>query len=394
MRPAWRLGEVMAFATHEAVVIGAGPAGLAAAQRLGAGGVKALILDKADAVGAVWRRHYDRLHLHTAAVHSALPGLKMPSAYGRYPARAQFVEYLEAYAAKFKLQPRFNAPVEAIRREGAHWRVEAGENSATAPIVVVATGWADFPNRPTWPGMADFAGPIVHSTEYRNAAPYAGKRVLVVGFGNSGAEIALDLCEAGADVTLAVRSPVRILPRDLFGLPILTFAIAQRFLPARVADALNAPALRWKIGSIESLGMKRAAKGPIQMIKEDGRVPVLDFGAVAKIREGKIKVRGGVAAFSARGVSFEGHAEEPFDAAILATGFRPDLRKLLPDSAGVLDGQGRPLVSDRPTSQPGLYFVGAIASPTGQLREIGIGAKRIGAVARRFLGDESTRRPG
>jgi cation diffusion facilitator CzcD-associated flavoprotein CzcO len=375
----------------DAVVIGAGPAGLAAAQRLASSGLKSVILDKADAVGSVWRRHYDRLHLHTPRAISALPGMPMSRAFGRYPSRAQFVDYLESYAAKFDLRPDFNAPVRAVRRDGDRWRVEAGERSATTPIVVVATGWADFPYVPTWPGMRDFDGPILHSSAYRDSAAYVGKRVLVVGFGNSGSEIALDLCQSGASVTIAVRSPVRILPRDLFGIPILSFALAERFLPARVADALNAPILRLVVGSIEKLGMKRAAKGPIQMIEEDGRVPVLDTGVVARIRKGEIKVRGAVVSFAPRLVAFEKGAPEPFDAVILATGFKPDLRALLPDAEGVLDSSGRPLVSDRPTAQPGLYFVGAIASPTGQLRQISIGATRVADLARLFLRDETGR---
>ena len=103
--------------------------------------------------------------------------------------------------------------------------------------------------------------PIVHSSAYRNGSAYTGQRVLVVGFGNSGAEIALDLCEAGAEATLSVRSPVRILPRDLFGLPIVQFAIAERFLPARVAHAINAPFICLAVGSIERLGMNALERG-------------------------------------------------------------------------------------------------------------------------------------
>ena len=369
----------------DAVVIGAGPAGLATAQQLRAAGLRAIIFDKADTVGAVWRRHYDRLHLHTPRSLSGLPGAPMPAAYGRYPSRAQFVEYLESYARTFGLEPVFNTVVRAVRRAGRGWRVDTGADPIETPIVVVATGWADFPNSPQWPGMEAFGGPLLHSSAYRNAAPFVGQRVLVVGFGNSGAEIALDLSESGAAATLAVRSPVRVLPRDLFGLPILGFSVAQRFLPARVADAINAPIIRLAIGSLEPLGFKVAAKGPLRMIEEDGRVPVLDIGALAQIRAGKIAVRGGVARFGARSVTFDDGKSEPFDAAILATGFKPDLRALLPDAKGVLDAQGRPLVSDRPTAEPGLYFVGATASPTGQLREIAIGAVRVARAAARQM---------
>ena len=378
----------------DAVIVGAGPAGLAAAQRLQSQGLRPLLLEKADQVGSVWRRHYDRLHLHTPRRRSNLPGLAMPSAYGRYPSRAQFVQYLENYIDKFKIRPSFATPVGAIRRNRRNWAVETPSQSVATPIVVMATGWADYPHMPQWPGMDLYQGQILHSSAYRNSAPFKGGRALVVGFGNSGAEIALDLAENGVDVTLSQRSPIRILPRDLFGVPILEFALAQRFLPARVADAINAPILRYTLGSLEKLGFKTARKGAMQMIEEDHRIPVLDVGAVAKIRAGAIKVRGGVRAFTRSGVAFDQGGEQGFDVVVLATGYKPDLRALLPDARNVLDGDGRPLVSDRPTAQPGLYFVGALASPTGQLREIRLGATRVADLARKFLEDERGFAPG
>ena len=361
----------------DAVIIGAGPAGLATAACLLQRGLKPVILEKSDAVAAAWRRHYDRLQLHTDRGHSGLPGMPMPRAYGRYPSRAAVVDYLENYAAKFDLQPIFNAPVLNVRRGSGGWRVEAGMRPLTAPVVVVATGWADFPYSPRWPGMEAFGGRIVHSSRYRNPAPYAGSRVLVVGFGNSGGEIALDLAEAGADATVSVRGPVRILPRELLGLPILTWAIAEQWLPARLADVINAPAVRLAVGSVEKLGLTQAAKGPRQMVEEDGRVPLLDVGTVAAIRAGRIKVRGDIASFGPATVAFAGSPPESFDAVILATGFRPDLRPLLPDADRALDQNGRPRISGGPTAEPGLFFCGAIPSPTGQLRQIGLEARRI-----------------
>jgi cation diffusion facilitator CzcD-associated flavoprotein CzcO len=367
----------------DAIIIGAGPAGLATAAALQNRGLRATILEKSDSVGAVWRRHYDRLHLHTDRARSGLPGLPVPKAYGRYPSRAQVVEYLEAYAAKFDLSPVFNAPVRAVRRDGRRWRAEADENSRSAPIIVVATGWADYPYAPTWPGIETFCGSILHSSVYRNPSPFAGKRVLVIGYGNSGAEIALDLAEAGTDVTLSVRSPVNVIPRELFGLPILFFPAAEQWLPPRVADALNAPAIRLAVGSLATAGLTKAAKGPLRTIAEDGRPPLIDIGTLDAIRDGRIKLRGDIASFTATGVSFKQSPAEPFDAAILATGFRPDLRALLPDAKGVLSASGAPLVSGRPTSEPGLFFCGARVSPIGQLRQIGIEAQRIAhAVAR------------
>jgi cation diffusion facilitator CzcD-associated flavoprotein CzcO len=368
----------------DAIIIGAGPAGLAAAACLRRRGLDPSILERSDAVGAAWRRHYDRLQLHTDRGHSGLPGLPIPRACGRYPSRAAVVSYLETYASKFGLKPTFNAPVREVRRTGGGWRADAGERSWIAPVVVVATGWADYPYSPQWPGMEMFGGPIVHSSHYRNPAPFVGKRVLVVGLGNSGGEIALDLAEAGVDTTLSVRGPVRILPRELLGLPILTWAIAEQWLPARLADAINAPAIRLAVGSLAKLGLTQAAKGPRQMVEEDGRVPLLDIGTVAAIRSGRIKVRGDVASFAPKTVAFARSPPDAFDAVVLATGFRPDLRPLLPDAKGALDQNGRPLVSGGPTAAPGLFFCGAIASPTGQLRQIGLESGRIADVVARI----------
>jgi cation diffusion facilitator CzcD-associated flavoprotein CzcO len=369
----------------DAIVIGAGPAGLASAAALRARGLNAAILEKSNTVGAVWRRHYDRLHLHTDRTRSGLPGLPIPKACGRYPSRAQVVEYLEAYAAQFALKPVFNAPVHAVLRHGPAWRAEAGENSQTAPIVVVATGLADYPHGPRWPGMETFGGPIVHSSAYQNPTAFAGKRVLVVGYGNSGGEIALDLSEAGVNVTLAVRGPLNVIPRELFGLPILAWGLTGRLFPARLADRINAPLLQFATGPIEKLGLKRSPKGPLQSIEEDRRVPIIDIGTLDAIRDGRVNLRGDIASFARESVIFKQSSAERFDAVILATGFRPDLRSLLPDAKGVLTATGAPIVSGEATGEAGLFFCGATPSALGQLRQIGIEAQRIADTVARQL---------
>jgi cation diffusion facilitator CzcD-associated flavoprotein CzcO len=369
----------------DAIIIGAGPAGLACAASMGTLGLSATVLEKENTVGSAWRRHYDRLQLHTDRDHSGLPGMAMPRTYPTYPSRNQVVEYLESYSAHFRIQPVFNTTVLRLARIGSQWRVETNTASVSASVVVIATGWVDFPYRPSWPGTDTFQGDLIHSSEYRSASPYLGKRLLVVGFGNSGGEIALDLANADVDTTLAVRGSVQILPRDLLGIPILTWAIAQQRLPTALVDFINAPVIRLAIGPIERLGLKRATKGPRRMIEEDGRVPLLDVGTLARIRDGSIKIRGGIDHFTPNGVVFSDDAAQKFDAVILATGFRPDLRKLLPNVNGVLSQEGKPLATGKTTNEPGLYFCGLVASPTGQLREIGLEARRISDLAGQYV---------
>jgi cation diffusion facilitator CzcD-associated flavoprotein CzcO len=384
-RPASSTAAGAAMSGNDAIIVGAGPAGLACAAMLREVGLAPLVVEKHDAVGAMWRRHYDCLHLHTERAFSSLPAMRMPGTYPQFPSRLQVIEYLEAYAAKFDIHPTFNVEVRAIRRKGAGWEVDCGAWKAEAPVVVVAAGWASFPYRPICLGLEDYGGSVFHSSDYRNATPYAGKRVLVVGFGNSGGEIALDLARADVDTTLSLRGPVQVMPRTILGISMATLGVFQRKIPPRLADLLNVPLLVLTTGNLRKVGLRRSRKGPRRLVQEDSRVPIIDIGALAKIRAGAIKVRGGLARFTRQGAVFQGSPAEAFGAVIFATGFRPDLRSILPEVNGVLDANGYPRVSGAPSGEPGLYFCGTTLSPAGQLREIGIEAKRIARLAKRHL---------
>lgn len=362
----------------EVVIVGAGPAGLAVAACLRRTRIPFVVLERGDRIAMPWHQHYERLHLHTAKVFSGLPDFPFPRHYPRYPSRLQVIDYLEAYTAHFGIRPHFDQHVISATYVAGEWRTATDDAIYLSPSLVIATGYNSRPYQPTWPGQARFDGPIVHTSAYRNGEPYRGKRVLVVGFGNSGGEIAIDLWEHGAQlVVLAVRGPINIIPRDLFGIPTLAFSIAQRKLPPRISDMLNAPLVRMRYGDLELYGLSKAADGPLTQITKRGRIPLIDVGTVRLLRSGNVKVRPGISEFTDRGVSFADGSTEEFDAVILATGYRPAVDAFLAEASTVTDEQGIPRVSGFETGWPGLYFCGFTVAPTGMLREIGIEAKRI-----------------
>lgn len=361
------------------LVIGAGPSGLAVGACLSRAGVPALILEQAAQVGDAWRHHYDRLHLHTNKARSGLPFAPFGRDAPRYPSRLQVIEYLEDYTRRFALDIRFGQRVASVRREGAGWVVRAQDSEYRAASLVIATGYTRQPYQPHWPGQDAFKGELLHSAAYRSGAPFKGRRVLVVGYGNSGGEIAVDLVESGANVGLAVRGPINVVPRDLLGIPILAVAAVERWLPTRLADAINGPILDAALGGVRRAGLRYLPYGALTGVAEHGRVPLIDVGTIRMLREGKITLYPGLERFTGSGVVFTGGVEKPFDAVILATGFRARVDAFLEGAAQVCDAQGLPLVSGRESSLPGLYFCGFAVSPRGMLSEISREAQHISA---------------
>jgi cation diffusion facilitator CzcD-associated flavoprotein CzcO len=361
----------------ETLIIGASSAGMAVARQLQERGKPYLQVERAAAVGQMWRNTYDRLHLHTTRSRSGLPFRPMPASYPRYPSRQQVIDYLESYRRELAQQPLFGREVRRIARDGDRWRAEVDGDSFTATRLVIATGNTRVPLRPKFEGEVAFNGPILHSSEYRTGATYRGQNVLVVGFGNSACEIAIDLCEQGARPTMAVRGAVNAIPRELLGIPIQNLGLIQQLFPVRLADAINAPILRLAVGDVRKLGLAKLPYGPIEQIRVHQQQPLLDIGTLALIRSGSIGIRPGIARFTPDGVEFADGQSGPFDAVILATGFRAKLGDLLSDVPDVLDADGTPLVSGGRTTAPGLYFCGFRITSGGALREAGLEAGRI-----------------
>ena len=360
------------------LIVGAGPAGLAVGAALRRAAVPFIVLERAKHVGESWHRHYDRLHLHTPKRFSALPYRAFPRTYPRYPSRQQVVDYLTDYARSFDIEPELGREVQRCVRADDMWEVFTNGGVYRSRHVVIATGYNCVPNLPHWPGQDSFVGPVIHSSEYTNGEAFRGRRVLVVGFGNSGAEIALDLAEHGARCTIAVRGKVNVIPRQVLGVPVTMFALASRRFPPRVADRMNRLSVRLTIGSLASTGLEKSDVGPLETIAARRRIPVIDVGTMARIRRGDILVRKGVESFDGSEVRFADGTRERFDAVVLATGFTTGLAAILPDHLSVLDEQGCPRESGGESAVRGLYFCGYDLTSTGMLRQIGIEAKAIG----------------
>ena len=362
------------------VVVGAGAAGLGTAAALRERGRAVQVLERADRVGASWAGRYDSLHLHTVRWLSGLPGLPIPRSYGRWVARDDLVQYLATYARRRSLGPELGTAVTRIDRDGsgATWVVRTDRGDLPAGRVVVATGYSHTPRRPDWPGVETFPGDLRHSADYREPTPYAGRRVLVVGAGNSATEIALDLLRVGAEVTLSVRTPPNIVRRDTLGVPSQVFGIALKRVPERFMDPLTATLRRISVPDLTEHGLPRSAD-PYSTFRRTGTVPILDTGIVDAIRTGRVRVVPATVSVDGPDVRLaDGSSVRP-DAVVAATGFTTGLEPVV-GHLDVLDRRGVPTVhgADEHPAAPGLHFVGIRAELSGLLREIGLEARRVG----------------
>ena len=360
-------------------IIGGGPAGLAAAATLKPLGLTVRVLEQAEAVGARWRNHYDRLHLHTTRTGSALPGLEIPSAYGRWVKRDDFVTYQEQYAKHHGIELETGTSVEHVAREGQGWRLSTSKGPIDATHVVVATGYNNLPHLPLWPGREGFTGELVHSREYRSGAAYKGKKVVVVGTGNTGAEIATDLVEQGAtEVWWSFRTPPTILPRALVGIATQAFGILLRPLSPKIVDPIMAGVARLWIGDLKKYGLPRATRGGYTGVLEDHVLPILDVGLVGAIKRGQVKPVTTIASFEGNTVVLSDGQRLAPDAVIACTGYRTALDTML-GHLGVLDKDGIPTVSGPTAHQaaPNMYFLGYTNALSGNLREISAHARKV-----------------
>ena len=372
----------------DTAVIGAGPGGLAAAAMLKKEGVPVVVLER-DAIGASWRRHYDRLHLHTVRWLSHLPGLRFSRQHGRWVHRDGVVRYLEAYARHHELDVRTGVDVRKLDHEKSgtgtflsRWIIHTTDGPIHARAVVVATGYNRIPFIPDWPGKETFEGELIHGQAYRNGEPYRGRDVLVVGSGNPGAEIAADLVEHGAGrVRMAVRTPPNIVLRETNGVPSQVTGLMMRHLPPRIGDPLAALTRKLVIGDLSEYGLPDPPRGLLTAFHRDDVVPIIDVGTIDYVKQGQIEVVAGVVEFDGREVVLmDGSRIQP-DAVVSCAGYKRGLEPLV-GHLGLIREKGRPVVHGPEMSEdaPDLHFIGFTNPISGMFREFGIDAKKIARV--------------
>jgi glycine/D-amino acid oxidase-like deaminating enzyme len=359
------------------VLVGAGPTGIAAALSLRDRGVKVVVLDRAEQVASSWRTRYDHLKLNTGRQFSHLPKRPYPRGTPTFPSRDQVVEHIERSASGLDI--RFKTTVERIDRGSGGWRMHASTGDVEARQVIVATGYDHTPHVPEWPGMHGFTGELLHSSAYRNPARYVGKRVLVVGCGSSGMEIAHDVAAGGASrVWMAVRTPPNIMMRSgPGGLPGDVIATPLYHLPPPIADRIARRARLRTIGDLTKFGLPIPDEGPFSRSARLGVAPALvDMAVINAIKVGVIEVVKAPESFDGSTVSLVDGTRLHPDIVVCATGYRRGLEPLV-GHLGVLDERGVPLATCGQPVADGLRFLGFLPRPS----QIGYTSKRARRVA-------------
>ncbi|KAI3677282.1 hypothetical protein L1987_86905 [Smallanthus sonchifolius] len=312
------------------IIVGAGPSGIAVAACLKENGIPSLVLERSDCIACLWQyKTYDRLKLHLPKQFCELPLFGYPKNFPKYPSKKQFVSYMEAYASHFEIKPKFNQSVSSAEfdSESRVWRVCTQDSVYESRWLVVATGENAEAVVPEIQGIERFEGVVRHTCEYKSGCEFKGQRVLVVGCGNSGMEVSLDLCRYNASPFMVVRNSVHVLPREMFGLT--TFGIAMvllKWLPLRLVDRLILFMANLTLGNTDKLGLRRPKTGPLELKNATGKTPVLDTGALSLIKSGSIKVvEQGVREVTRNGAKFMDGQEIAFDSIVLATGYKSNV---------------------------------------------------------------------
>jgi cation diffusion facilitator CzcD-associated flavoprotein CzcO len=371
-----------------AAVIGAGPSGIAAARALIDEGITPVVFEQGDRIGGNWvfrpevghSSVYRTTHIISSKTWSAFEDYPMPEDYPDYPSHAQLAAYFEAYARRFGVdrQVRFGCTVIEATPAGegrwsVRWREGEVEHVETFDALLVANGHHHVPNIPEYPGHFD--GEMLHSHAYKEAAPYTGRRVLVVGAGNSACDVAVEVSRVADFVALSVRRGQHILPKFLFGRPGDVNYAKLTWLPWRIRQWLLGLTVRLVQGRYADYGLPEPECGVLEMH------PTLNSELLYFIRHGKVHPRPGIARLDGDAVIYTDGRREAFDTLVWATGYRTRFPFLAPEHTPWLDADRVPLYRKMiPADLPGLYFIG-LFQPLGCIWPLAEHQGRIAARA-------------
>lgn len=356
---------------HDAVVIGSGPSGLAVARELEhKHGVRALVLDRAAAPAISWRTRYDNFRLNTTGFLSHLPGQRIPLTAGRWPTREDMVRYFDNYVRRQSIALELGCEVSGIVPAAEGWRLDTSSGQICTRAIVLATGNYRTPAVPAWPGLRQFTGEVVHSADFTNAWPFRGRDILVVGAGNSAADIAVQLANNGARrIWLAVRTPPHLVRRAIGGLPSDILLELFAWAPAKAIDPVIGLSERLMWGDLSAYGFHRPPAGLMATVEETGRIPTLADELVAAVRAGRVEVVPAVEAVGPDRVVLADRSDVPAEVIIAATGFNMDLDGLV-GHLGILDERGKLPGGFASHIGDGMFAIGYGIPPNGPLRAI------------------------
>ncbi|WMS41883.1 NAD(P)/FAD-dependent oxidoreductase [Acuticoccus sp. MNP-M23] len=363
------------------LVIGAGLSGLAAARTLADRGLAVTVLETRDRVAEPWRSRHTALRLNIHRAFAGLPGQAAPHGDGAFLQRDTVVAQLEHYASGLSDRVEYGTKATRITRMATGWRVTTTKGDRDAANVVIATGRDRVPQIPDWPGRDGFEGALVHAGNVGDVARFDGKRVLIVGAGNSGSDVLNHLARhKPAEVLVSVRHGPAVVPTRVFGLPLHRLARLFALLPAPILD----PAFRltqWLfLGNLGRYGLTSHPDGGGTRLLRDGIAFAIDDGFVAALKRGRIRVVPELTAFDGKDVVLaNGQCVRP-DVVIAATGYRPGLEALIAP-LGALDATGQPRapMGEPDPDNPGLWFTGFRPIFTGYFDAARIAADRIAA---------------
>ncbi len=397
--------QSVVYAQDDVLIIGAGPAGIASAYALQQAGIRYLMVDRADRPGITWDSLYPSLTLNTSRFYSHMPGLRFPLSYGFFPTAKQYYAYLRQFVARHHFNIQLNTEVYSVTPEGNYWRVEMATGVYLYKAIISATGIFGSPVMPDIPGMAMFAGNLYHAHDFSDPAQVKNQRVLVVGSGPSGVDIAVAAGDVANSVSIAIRSGITLKRRYPFGLPSHFWMMLGLLLPEKWCNRLMKLVGKQGYPDQEKYHLKKPAPGAGGITAYQG--PEL----LNAVKKGTVTPVPAPVQFDAGGATLADGSYQAFDTVIMATGYVPVLHQYLKIEMQYSDSfweapapceweigpngqRGFPLLdrNQHPNGRqvlgyPGLFIVGVYYKGKGAMHNMNIEAAIVAQQIRDYLAD-------